>query len=130
MNAKGSLSCLDLRQYRSDEDLIAKRGKRKAFFTGGNSMCRQHIRCHYEVYHEHCEAQKIKENHHAIPHNVLAERRAVKKKVPGQMTLDSQFSKVTGASAWTFSREDVLKSVTEFVVCDNQVSRFAKLCER
>ena len=26
---------------------------------GGNSTCHQHIRCHYEVYKERCEAQKI-----------------------------------------------------------------------
>jgi len=66
-----------------------KHGKRKAFFMGGTPRAANTFTA-TKVYHEHCEAQKIKENHHAIPHNVLAERRAVKKKVPGQMTLDGQ----------------------------------------
>ena len=102
-----------------------KCGKRKAFFMGGNSTCRQHICCHYKVYKERCEAQKISENHHAIPRNVLAERRAAKKKGMGQMTLDGQFPKAMGSGTRAFSREDVLKSVAEFVVCDDQVSWFA-----
>ena len=88
-------------------------------------MCHQHIRCHYKVYKECCEAQKISENHHTIPHNILAERRAAKKKGMGQMTLDGQFPKAMGSGTRAFLCEDVLKLVTEFVVCDDQVSWFA-----
>ena len=41
------------------------------------------------------------------------------------MTLDGQFPKAMGSGTQAFSCEDVLKSVTEFVVCDDQVSWFA-----
>ncbi|KAF9222251.1 hypothetical protein BS17DRAFT_669368, partial [Gyrodon lividus] len=52
---------------------VAKNGKRKAFHVGGNSSCRQHIRGHYELYRERCAEEKIEENHHAIPRDVLNE---------------------------------------------------------
>ena len=60
-----------------------------------------------------------------IPCNVLAERRAAKKKGMGQMTLDGQFFKAMSSGTRVFLREDVLKLVAEFVVCDDQVSWFA-----
>ncbi|KIM51960.1 hypothetical protein SCLCIDRAFT_75584, partial [Scleroderma citrinum Foug A] len=55
------------KECKEDAAFVKLHGKRKAFFTGGNSTCRQHIRVHYKVYKERCSAENIKENHHAIP---------------------------------------------------------------
>ena len=98
-----------------------KHGRRKAFYTGGNFTCHRHIRSHYNLYKEWCQANNIPENHHAIPPHLLTEKKA-ELKLKGQTTLDGKFAKGTG-QAQTFSRDDVLKSVAEFVVCDDQVSQ-------
>ena len=97
---------------------MEKHGKRKAFYTGGNSTCRRHIHTHYKEYKARCEAANISEIEHAIPRNIVAERK--KEVMSGQMTLDREFKKV---AVRAFSRDDVLKSIAEFVVCDDQVSQ-------
>ena len=43
---------------RSDEKLIAKFGKSKAFLTGSNSSCWYHACQHYELYQESCKEQR------------------------------------------------------------------------
>ena len=108
---------------RVDEKLIAKHGRRKAFYTGGNSTCRRHIRTHYNLYKERCQMNNIAENHHAIPPHILAERKAeTKPKLSGgQTTLDGKFAKAKSQTQM-FSRDDILKSIVEFIVCDDQVS--------
>ena len=98
-----------------------KHGRCKAFYTGCNSTCCQCIQSHYNLYKEWCQANNIPENHHAIPPQLLSEKKA-ESKLKGQTTLDGKFAKGTG-QAWTFSRDDVLKSVAELVVCDDQVSQ-------
>ena len=65
----------------------------------------------------------ITENHHAIPPHILAEKKAeTKPKLSGgQTTLDGKFSKVKRQTQ-IFSHDDVLKSIAEFILCDDQVS--------
>lgn len=73
------------------------------------------------MYQERCAAQNLKENHHAIPRDVLrARNEAMKGRKEGQRTLDGAFQRVSKSKE--FSRDDVLKAVAEFVVCDDQVS--------
>ena len=109
---------------RVDEKLIAKHGRRKAFYTGGNSTCHGHICTHYNLYKERCQMNNITKNHHGIPpHILLAERKAeTKPKLSGgQTTLDGKFAKAKSQTQM-FSGDDVLKSIAEFIVCDDQVS--------
>lgn len=106
---------------RHDEEFLLKKGKRKAFHVGGNSSCQQHICGHYSVYQAKYAEQGIKENHHAVPCEVKSGRMEAKKlKRSGQQTLDAMMK-----TPWAkeFLRENILKSVAEFVVCDNQVSQ-------
>ncbi|KIK76897.1 hypothetical protein PAXRUDRAFT_59589, partial [Paxillus rubicundulus Ve08.2h10] len=65
---------------KEDEVFVAKNGKRKAFFLGRNSSCRQHIHVHYDLYRERCVKQRIVKNHHAVPRDIQEERQAVKQK--------------------------------------------------
>ncbi|KAH9959890.1 hypothetical protein BGW80DRAFT_1183129, partial [Lactifluus volemus] len=46
---------------------IEKSGKCKAFHTGSNSLCHQHIRQHYEIYKNRCKEANIPKHHWAIP---------------------------------------------------------------
>ena len=108
---------------RHNEEFLLKKGKRKAFHMGGNSLCRQHIRGHYSIYQAKCAEQGIKENHHAVPREVKSVRMEAKKlEQSGQRTLDVMMKML---QAKDFSRENVLKSIAEFVVCDDQVSPLA-----
>ncbi|KIJ89855.1 hypothetical protein K443DRAFT_36633, partial [Laccaria amethystina LaAM-08-1] len=52
---------------KNDDEFVKKSGMRKAFHTGSNSSCRQHIRQHYAIYQERCKAANILEHHWAIP---------------------------------------------------------------
>ncbi|KIM62813.1 hypothetical protein SCLCIDRAFT_83566, partial [Scleroderma citrinum Foug A] len=54
-----------------DEELLARYGRRKAFYTGSNSSCRQHIRSHYELYKVRCAEKGLSEHHHALPRTLL-----------------------------------------------------------
>ncbi|KIM51949.1 hypothetical protein SCLCIDRAFT_86780, partial [Scleroderma citrinum Foug A] len=53
------------------QELLARYGKRKAFHTGSNSSCRQHIRSHYELYKARCAERGVSEHHHALPRTLL-----------------------------------------------------------
>ena len=97
-----------------------KGGKRSAFFTGGNSTCRAHICCHYDIYKQRCDKKDIPVNHHAIPRQVL--RAIEEEKLNGgkaQVKIYQVLEKTAGP--WEFSREDVLHAVAQFVACDDQV---------
>ena len=105
-----------------------KYGKRKTFHLGSNLSCRQHICLHYKLYQQRCTERNIAENNHAIPQEVLEERRQQQVRIglkqgdpeaQRQASLDGVFAKAPGLRE--FSREDMLKSVAEFIVCDNQV---------
>ena len=106
---------IDIPCNRDDEVFVRKHEKRKAFHLGSNSSCRQHIRTHYEEYQQRCAADNIPENHHAVPREVLD----AQKKDGAQMSLVGMFAKSPGPRA--FSRDEVLKCVAEFIVCDDQV---------
>lgn len=83
-------------------------------------MCQQPIQSHYEIYKSKCKELGLKENHHAILHDIAklqANRKKQGKDV--QQNLGQMFQKLQNKE---YSREDVLRTVAEFVVCDDQVS--------
>ena len=110
---------------RHNEEFLLKKRKRQAFHVGGNSLCQQHIWSHYTIYQERCAECGIKENHYAIPREVKNARFEAKKlEQSGQRTLDGMLSVPRQKE---FSRENMLKAIAEFVVCDDQVSSTANL---
>jgi hypothetical protein len=94
-----------------------KGGQRAAFFTGGNSSCRAHIRLHYTTYQERCNEKDIPINHHAIPRNIWKEMQEEK---AGKKQGKLEFPKVTGPTE--FTRDQVLHTVAQFIACDDQVT--------
>jgi hypothetical protein len=110
---------------RNDEVFTAKYGKRKAFLTGGNSSCRQHIRQHYTIYQQRCIEENIPEHHWAMPRPLwrkMEDEKRGKKEGPGtQRTLDGLLVEKSEKSALVFTRENVLHAVTQFVAVDDQV---------
>jgi hypothetical protein len=102
---------------REKKDL--KGGKRNTFFTGGNSTCRAHIHCHYNVYKERCKEKGIPENHHAIPREIWKEMQAEKLKGKMQVKIDEILEKSTAPQEFTC--DGVLNAVARFVACDDQV---------
>jgi galactitol-specific phosphotransferase system IIB component len=67
----------------------------------------------------------IGENHHAIPRAFVQAAQEAKKQIKGgQKKLDIMFQ---GARIpQEFSKDEVLRAVAEFVVCDDQVSDNAR----
>ena len=107
---------------RNDGGFMKKYGKRKAFHTGGNSSCQQHIRQHYDVYQQRCKEENIPEHHWAIPRPIWKKMQEEKKGTMGerQGTLDELIRKPSGPQV--FTRDNVLHSVTQFVAVDDQVN--------
>jgi hypothetical protein len=98
----------------------AKENLKKAFFTGGNSSCRAHIRQHYETYQVRCKDGNVPVNHHAIPRNIFRQMKEDKKRKGGtQATLDGMLEKT--AEVKTYSREGATHAIVQFVACDDQV---------
>lgn len=97
---------------------------RKAFFKGGNSSCRLHIRQHFTLYKEKCEIAGVPVNHWAIPRPIWKDMQDEKKnkkeltKTQEQQQLN--FKPVIGPRE--FTRAGVLQSVTELIATNNQVS--------
>ncbi|KIK77283.1 hypothetical protein PAXRUDRAFT_167376, partial [Paxillus rubicundulus Ve08.2h10] len=81
---------------KEDEVFVAKNGKCKAFYLGGNSSCHQHICVQYDLYQERSVKQQIVENNHAVPLDIQEERQAVKQKGKGpqQTSLEGLFFSV------------------------------------
>jgi hypothetical protein len=110
---------------RHDEKFIKLNGRRKAFFKGGNSTCRLHIRQHYELYKERCEKENIPLHHWAIPRPIWKEEQEEKEaEERGQLTKKQQqqmlnFKTVTGPRE--FTREGVLHAVTVLIATNYQV---------
>ena len=92
-----------------------------AFFTGGNSSCRAHIRAHYPEYQQRCKEGNISENHHAMPRDLWRQMQAEKNGRPKgkQQEIDKMLEKRTGPQE--FTREGVIEAVAKFVACDDQV---------
>lgn len=109
-------------RVRDNNELIKKHGRAKAFFTGGNSSCRYHARQHYELYKERCKKANIPEHHWAIPRPIWKKMQALEKgeKVENQTNLDRAVHKFRGPRE--FTRDSVRDTVTQFIVCDDQVS--------
>jgi hypothetical protein len=108
-------------QYDRIEKQLAKGDLRKAFFVGGISTCRVHIRQHYSLYKQRCKDRGIPENHHAIPRPIWKqmEQRKNNPGVKTQGTLDGVIKPVRKNKE--FTREEVLHAVTQFVACNDQV---------
>ena len=105
--------------HRINEKVMKNGGMRKAFFVGGNSSCRSHIRQHYQLYQQRCKEGNIPESHHAIP-QVIWKQMNKAKKGKTQAKLDGMIERVQGPRE--FMRESVLHAVTQFVACNDQVS--------
>jgi hypothetical protein len=111
---------------RNDEEFVRKQGKRKAFFTGGNSSCRHHIRQHYLIYQKKCKDGNIPEHHWAIPRaiwKIMEDEKNGKKVVTQgtQGTLDGLLIANVAPVVPVFTRENLLHMVTQFVAVDDQV---------
>ncbi|KAM6490273.1 hypothetical protein JOM56_014250, partial [Amanita muscaria] len=48
-------------------EYVKKKGIRSCFHLGSGSSCRSHLRQHYSVYKERCDAAGIEVHHWAIP---------------------------------------------------------------
>lgn len=106
---------------RNDEEFVIKYEKHKAFHTGSNLSCRQHIHQHYEVYQKRCKEENIPEHHWAIPHTIWNKTEDEKKGVKRgkQGTLDKLMKK--SEAPVVFTCENALHLVTQFVAVDDQV---------
>jgi hypothetical protein len=109
---------------RDDERFLKLQGMRKAFFKGGNSSCRLHLRQHFVLYKERCEKAGVPINHWAIPRPIWKEmqeeKEADKQVTKKQEQQQLNFKAVTGPRE--FTRKGVLQSVTELIATNNQVS--------
>ena len=116
----------DLHVYRGDCDFVNAQGIWKAFHTGGNSSCHQHLHQHYPLYQQQCKEVNIPENHWAVPWSIWkarweAENNPRKFRENRQGTLDGMFENVKQPQGFTC--EGVLQAVGQFITCDDQVSR-------
>ena len=86
-------------------------------------MCCNHIHSiHYVEYQKQCTEKNIPKNIHTIPQMKLSDQAKAKSCEKGgmqQMALDGILQKTQGPHV--FSREEVLKDMAQFVVCNNQV---------
>ena len=97
-----------------------KGGVRAAFFLGGNSTCRTHIRKHYEIYKARCQDGNIPENHRALRRDLYEQMKMDKRAKGGaQLTLDAALVKPSDAKLYT--RDGATHAVAQFVACDDQV---------
>ena len=110
---------------RTDPDIVKSKGLRKAFFSGSNTSCRQHIRQHYAIYQQRCQEQDLTENYRAVPPQILKEREAGKKPKM-QTNLDGIVIKEKRPAE--FSREGILEAVAKLIACDDQVSKVFSYC--
>ncbi|KIK92950.1 hypothetical protein PAXRUDRAFT_146177 [Paxillus rubicundulus Ve08.2h10] len=63
----------------TDEVFLSKNSKQKAFHIGSNSLCCQHVQSHYQLYKMQCARRKIREHHHAVPHDIVRAQQDAKK---------------------------------------------------
>lgn len=103
--------------------MVAKKGLRKCFISGGTSSCRTHIRTHYSEYTERCKKAGISEHHWALPRKLVKEREQLQKREEGTIEAMGFKPKPGHTTLEPFSKESVLKYVAKFVVCTDQVSR-------
>jgi hypothetical protein len=104
----------------------AQENEKKAFFVGGNSSCRVHIRQHYDIYRNRCKEGNIPENHHAIPRQIFLKMKVDKKGTAAQSTLDGVLGKPAYMKLYT--REGAMHAIAQLVACDDQVRKMVMLC--
>jgi hypothetical protein len=104
---------------REDQDLIEKSGKCKAFHTGSNFLCHQHLHQHYEIYQKRCKEAKIEEHHWAIPRQMWQE---VQEKKGKQGKLDGIVVNLKLQVPQVFTCEGLCHAVSQFIACNDQVS--------
>jgi hypothetical protein len=71
-----------------------------------------------------CDEQGLRVHHHAVPPAIARMNEKNEKttvNLKGQLRLDGVFLKAPKTRE--FKRNDALKAIAEFVVCDDQVSR-------
>jgi hypothetical protein len=117
---------LTLEMLRIDERFIKVHGKRKAFFKGGNSTCRLHIRQHFELYEKRCKKENIPIHHWCIPRALWKEMEEEKEaKAEGRLTKKQKQQKLdfpTITGPLEFTREAVLHAVTVLIATNYQVT--------
>jgi hypothetical protein len=62
-----------------NETTVKVKDLRKAFLTGSNFSCHQHICQHYDLNKQKCDNSNIPMNYRAIPPHILKEMEASKK---------------------------------------------------
>lgn len=100
-----------------------KHGKLKAFYINSNSSYHQHIQSHYKLYKAQYTERGISEHHHALLRELLKVKEEAKKR-NSQPGIDEMLRR--GHKRQEFSRDDVMRTIAEFIVCDNQVSCCSK----
>jgi hypothetical protein len=113
---------MHLPNIRVDNAVLKDGGLRKAFFVGGNSTCRVHIRQHYTLYQQRCKDKNLPENHHALPRPIWKKMQEMRSglKTKTQSKLDGMVEKFQGPRE--FTREGALHAITQFIACNDQVS--------
>lgn len=110
-------SWTNLTVSRKDPALSRTKDLKKAFLSGGNSTCRAHIRRHYEFYSQRCKEEGIEESERCVPANILRARKS-QTQVLTQTKLNMGG---TESAPKEFSHKGILRAVTKFVACDDQV---------
>ncbi|KAG6843026.1 hypothetical protein H0H87_008468, partial [Tephrocybe sp. NHM501043] len=103
---------------RVDKNFIQTQGKCKAFHTGSNSLCRQHIWQYYEIYKARCTEKDMVEHHWSIPRDIwreMEESKTEKKKI---IQCILEFEKVQGVRE--FLCEVVVDQVAHLTAVDDQ----------
>jgi hypothetical protein len=103
---------------RIDPNIVKAKGVRKAFFSGSNTSCRQHIRQHYTIYQQRCREEGLTENYQAVPPQIIKERE-LSKSPKKQTTLNDIVIKEKRQAE--FSQEGILEVVAKLITCDDQV---------
>jgi hypothetical protein len=97
---------------------VKAKGVRKAFFSGSNTSCRQHIRQHYTIYQQRCREEGLTENYRAVPPQIIKQRE-LSKSPKKQTTLNDIVIKEKRPAE--FSQEGILEVVAKLITCDDQV---------
>ncbi|KAF8867431.1 hypothetical protein BD779DRAFT_1464554, partial [Infundibulicybe gibba] len=106
---------------KADTKFVAESGLRKCLHLGGNSSLRAHIRSrHWDLYESLCKENGISPNKICMPTKISKVLDKAKQKQK-QTKLDQVFAKMEGPHTMEFSCQNVLRSVAQFVACDNQV---------
>jgi len=107
--------------HRDNPEFIDKEGKWKVFHTDSNSSCRAHICQHFKLYQKQCKVKNIPKHHWAIPCSIWKAMEVAQQgnKLLKLGTLDKSMKTSTGPM--TFTRENLLHMVTQFITVDDQV---------